>query len=412
MSFFRSFTRKKENPAANNNDTVEIAAVAAAAPAAHSEEPPVAAEEPTIPPVHIELPDDYDLEGMLRRLVQENGSDLHLAVGMPPIFRIHGDLHVSQAPVLTEERARALLFPLVDEARVADFENCGNLDFAYEVPGLARFRGNYFKQHWGMAAVFRVIPSKIPSIDELHLPSVVKDIAMIKNGIVLVTGPTGSGKSTTLASMIDYVNHHRQAHIITIEDPIEFTHASDLCLIDHREVGTSAHSFADAIRASLREDPDVVLVGEMRDLDTIYNAIKAAETGALVFATLHTNSAAKTIDRIIDVFPAKQQETIRAMLSESFKAVISQQLLKKEGGGRVAVHEILVAETGFSNIIREGKTSQINNYIQTGKEFGMQSMDVGLMKLYTENKISKATVREFCIDPNYFRLAGVDLNEV
>lgn len=407
MSFFKSFTRKKENPVKNVEDTVEVAAVASD-PDAYV---PVS-EPPLQDHIRIELADDYDLEGLLRRLVQEDGSDLHLAVGMPPIFRIHGDLYVSQAPVLTEEKARELLFPLVDETKIADYEKCGNLDFAYEIPGLARFRANYFRQNWGMAAVFRVIPSRIPSIDELHLPPVIKDIAMMKNGIVLVTGPTGSGKSTTLASMIDYVNHHRRAHIITIEDPIEFTHTSDLCLIDHREVGTSAHSFADAIRASLREDPDIILVGEMRDLDTIYNAIKAAETGALVFATLHTNSASKTIDRIIDVFPAKQQEGIRAMLSESFKAVIAQQLLKKEGGGRVAVHEILVAEAGFSNLIREGKTSQINNYIQTGKEFGMQSMDVGLMQLYRENKISKATVRDFCIDPNYFRLAGVDLSEV
>ncbi len=405
MSFFKSFTRKKENSVSG--------APAAEESAAPAEEPAyVETEAFDEPAVNIELEDDYDLNGLLQRLVSEEGSDLHLAVGMPPIFRVHGDLFKAKAPIITEERAQAMLYPLLDEDRIADFEKCGNLDFAYEVENLARFRGNYFKQNWGMAAVFRVIPSKIPSIDELHLPSVIKDIAMMKNGIVLVTGPTGSGKSTTLASMIDYVNHHRRAHIITIEDPIEFTHVSDLCLIDHREVGTSAQTFADAIRASLREDPDIILVGEMRDLDTIYNAIKAAETGALVFATLHTNSAAKTIDRIIDVFPAKQQESVRAMLSESFKAVISQQLLKKEGGGRVAVHEILVAEAGFSNIIREGKTSQINNYIQTGKEFGMQSMDVGLMKLFNEKKISKATIREFCIDPNFFRLAGVDLSEV
>ncbi|MBQ7568681.1 type IV pilus twitching motility protein PilT [bacterium] len=418
MSFFSKFTRRTEEPSRTEPEAeaAEAAAESAAVEeplSAEAEEEEVSAEPAPPPPpeVVIELEDNYDLDVLLRRLVSEGGSDLHLSVGMPPIFRIHGELIVSHAAPLTEERAHAILYPTVDEYRVAEFENCGNLDFAYEISGVARFRGNFFKQNRGMAAVFRVIPSKIPSLDEMHLPAVLKEIAMIKHGIVLVTGPTGSGKSTTLAAMIDYVNHNRQAHIITIEDPIEFTHTSDKCLIDHREVGANAHSFADAIRASLREDPDILLVGEMRDLDTIYNAIKAAETGALVFATLHTNSAAKTIDRIIDVFPAKQQATIRAMLSESFKAVVSQLLLKKQGGGRVAVHEILIAEAGFSNIIREGKTSQINNYIQTGKEFGMQSMDAGLLKLFKEKKISKNTVREFCHDPNFFRLAGVNLAE-
>ena len=429
MSFFSKLTRKKNNQSeaeVTENFAEPVAMVAPEAPSAapaptemvteaeavEPEPEPAPAPEPPPPPLEIFLEEGYDLDTLLRRLVAEHGSDLHLSVGMPPIFRIHGDLNVARCAPLTQERAQAILYPVVTPDKVELFESCGNLDFAHEIPGVARFRGNFFKQYRGMAAVFREIPSKIPTIEEMHLPPVLKQIAMIKSGIVCVTGPTGSGKSTTLAAMINYVNENRNAHVITIEDPIEFYHPSKQCLMDHREVGTHAISFSDGIRASLREDPDIVLVGEMRDMDTIYNAIKAAETGALVFATLHTNSASKTIDRMIDVFPAKQQESIRAMLSESFKAVVAQLLLKKANGkGRVAVHEILIAEAGFSNLIREGKTSQINNYIQTGKEYGMQSMDAGLLKLYKEKQITKDTVREMCHDPNFFRLAGVDLSE-
>lgn len=357
----------------------------------------------------IEVPSDYNQDDLLRILVANKGSDLHLSVGEVPIFRINGDLHRSTCPILTNEKAKELLAPLVSIDRWEAFEKCGNLDFAYEIPGVARFRGNFFKQKCGLAAVFREIPSRIPTIDEMHLPEVLKKIAMFKKGIVLVTGPTGSGKSTTMAAMLDYVNKNRGAHIITIEDPVEFTHKNQQCIIDHREVGSHANTFAEALRASLREDPDIVLVGEMRDLETIYNAIKAAETGALVFGTLHTNSAAKTIDRIIDVFPAKQQDTIRAMLSESIKAVVAQLLLKKIGGGRVAVHEILISQAGFSNIIREGKTSQINNYIQTGKDAGMQTMDSALVKLLEDGLIDKDTAREVCHDPVTLRSYGFDL---
>ncbi|MGM9992497.1 MAG: type IV pilus twitching motility protein PilT [Candidatus Bruticola sp.] len=359
----------------------------------------------------VEVPENYTQDDLLRILVENKGSDLHLSVGEVPMFRISGDLHRSSCAVLTNEKARELLYPLISGDRVEAFEKCGNLDFAYEIPNLARFRGNLFKQRNGLAAVFREIPSRIPSIDEMHLPEVLKQIAMFKKGIVLVTGPTGSGKSTTMAAMLDYVNKNRNAHIITIEDPIEFSHINQNCIIDHREVGTHANTFAEALRASLREDPDIVLVGEMRDLDTIYNAIKAAETGALVFGTLHTNSAAKTIDRIIDVFPAKQQDTIRAMLSESLKAVVAQLLLKKKGGGRVAVHEILISQSGFSNLIREGKTSQINNYIQTGKDVGMQTMDAALIKLLKEGIIDKAVAKEVCHDPSTFRSHGFDLSK-
>lgn len=362
-------------------------------------------------PAPIEVPAEYTQDDLLRTLVANKGSDLHMSVGDVPLFRIHGSLHRASCPVLTQEKAERLLYPLVDEERIEHFEECGNLDFAYEIPGTARFRGNYFKQKNGMAAVFREIPDRIPTIDEMHLPEILKKIAMFKHGIVVVTGPTGSGKSTTLAAMLDYVNKNRAAHVITIEDPVEFTHVNDKCIIDHREVGSQANSFSDALRASLREDPDIVLVGEMRDLDTIYNAIKAAETGALVFATLHTNSAAKTIDRMIDVFPPKQQEAVRAMLSESMKAIVAQLLLKKKGGeGRVAVHEILIADSGFSNLIREGKTSQINNYIQTGKDIGMQTMDGSLLNLLREGKIDIPTAREVCHDPNSFKNYGYDLS--
>lgn len=421
MSFFRKLSEKftAQPEASVPEPAPEVTPAPVAAPVEEEEEVetfilPVAkpAPEPVPEPeVVIELPEDYDLDYLLKTLVNEHGSDLHLSVGVPPVFRVHGDLVSAKCSPLTQEKAIAILYPIIDEKKQAHYEECGNLDFAYEIPGLARFRGNYLKQNRGFAAVFREIPSKIPTIDEMHLPPILKDIAMIKSGIVVVTGPTGSGKSTTLAAMINYVNEHRNAHVITIEDPIEFYHPSKNCVMDHREIGTHATSFADALRSSLREDPDIVLVGEMRDLDTIYNAIKAAETGALVFATLHTNSAAKTIDRIIDVFPAKQQETIRAMLSESFKAVVAQLLLKKKGGhGRVAVHEILIAEAGFSNLIREGKTSQINNYIQTGKEFGMQTMDAGLLKLFKDGVIDKATIKDVCHDPSVFRKHGIVLD--
>ena len=428
MAFFSSLTKRfsssasREEPApAPEEKTISATAPApaSAAPAAGVYETPTVAamseateEEAEVEDLPlIEVPENYTQDDLLRILVANKGSDLHLSVGEVPMFRISGDLHRSTCTALTNEKAKELFVPLVSSERWEAFEKCGNLDFAYEIPEVARFRGNFFKQKNGLAAVFREIPSRIPTIDEMHLPEVLKKIAMSKKGIVLVTGPTGSGKSTTMAAMLDYVNKNRGAHIITIEDPIEFTHKNQNCIIDHREVGTHANTFAEALRASLREDPDIVLVGEMRDLDTIYNAIKAAETGALVFGTLHTNSAAKTIDRIIDVFPAKQQDTIRAMLSESIKAIVAQLLLKKVGGGRVAVHEILISQAGFSNIIREGKTSQINNYIQTGKDIGMQTMDSALLKLLKDKVIDVATAKEVCHDPSTFRSHGFDLSK-
>ena len=357
------------------------------------------------------LPENYTLQDMLELMVDSEGSDLHLSVGNPPALRVHGKMIFAEAPVFDQARAEALLLPLISKEKAALFQQCGHLDFSHEIANLARFRGNLFRQNRGMAAVFRVIPRNIPTIDQLKLPSVIRSLCMEHQGLILVTGPTGSGKSTTLASMINFINMTRQAHIITIEDPIEFFHRSQKSLIDHREVGEHVLSFADGLRASLREDPDIILVGEMRDLETIYNAIKAAETGHLVFATLHTNSAAKTVDRIIDVFPGKQQPQIRAMLSESLKAVIAQQLLRTIGGaGRVAAHEILISRSGFPALVREAKTSQINNYIMTNREEGMQSMDACLVELLKQKRISLDTARDIMTDPLFFKNQGFPID--
>ena len=356
------------------------------------------------------LPSNYSLQDMLELMVDSEGSDLHLSVGNPPALRVHGRLVFTQAPVFDQARAEALLLPLVSKEKVTQYQQTGHLDFSYEIPNLARFRGNLFRQMRGMAAVFRVIPKVIPTMEQLKLPAVIRTLCQEHQGLILVTGPTGSGKSTTLASMINFINATRKAHI-TIEDPIEFFHRSQKSLVDHREVGEHVVSFADGLRASLREDPDIVLVGEMRDLETIYNAIKAAETGHLVFATLHTNSAAKTVDRIIDVFPGKQQPQIRAMLSESLKAVIAQQLLRTIGGaGRVAAHEILISRSGFPALVREGKTSQINNYIMTNREQGMQSMDACLVDLLRQKRISLDTAKDLMTDPLFFKNQGFPID--
>lgn len=364
---------------------------------------------PPPPEVHIALPQTFTVDQLLRLLVEKGGSDLHLSVGAPPTFRVHGTLHFSHADALSEELARAILIPMIPKGDLENFNRSGNYDFAYEIASVARFRGNIFRQNHGMAAVFRVIPSHVKTIEELHLPGIVKRIALTPSGLVVVTGPTGSGKSTTLAAMINHINQNKQGHIITIEDPIEFVHPCQQCIIDHREVGYHATSFADALRASLREDPDIVLVGEMRDKETIYNAVKAAETGALVFGTLHTNSASKTVERIIDVFPPQQQPQIRAMLAESLRAVVAQLLLPSMTGGRVAVHEILIAEAGFSNIIREGKVSQVANYISMGQKSGMQTIDMGLLDLLKRQLIHPVTAADFCIDPTFFRPHGYNL---
>ena len=358
----------------------------------------------------ITLPADYQLNDMLERMFDLEGSDLHLSVGAPPVMRVHGDLIYTEAPILTQEKSEKMLLGLLSPEKLAAYEQSGNIDFSYEIANVSRFRVNFFKQMRGMASVFRVIPKTIPTMEQLKVPPVLKSLCDTHQGLILVTGPTGSGKSTTLASMINYINVTYPAHIITVEDPIEFFHTSKKAMLSHREIGEHAVSFADGLRAAMREDPDIILVGEMRDLDTIYNAIKAAETGCLVFATLHTNSAAKTIDRMIDVFPGKQQSQIRAMLSESLKAVIAQLLLKKlGGGGRVAVHEILISGPGFPAMVRESKTSQISNYIMTNRDLGMQSMDACLVEQLRQKKISIDSAREVMTDPIFFKNQGFDM---
>lgn len=321
------------------------------------------------------------IDQFLKLLVQSGGSDLHLTTGAPPIMRVHGHMQRVKFRDLSPKDMETLLFEIMEESWRMRFLEHQDFDFAYEIEGLARFRVNIFWQRKGLGAVFRTIPSKILSADDLKLPEAVRRFCMLTKGLVLVTGPTGSGKSTTLAAMVDLINDTRADHILTIEDPIEFTHANKKCLVNQREIGTNTKSFANALRAALREDPDVVLVGEMRDRETIELGITAAETGHLVFGTLHTNSAPKTVDRIIDVFPADQQDQVRAMLAESLKGVVSQVLLRrKDGKGRVAAMEIMVGTPAISNLIRENKIHQIPSLIQTGKKDGMQLLDQHILE--------------------------------
>jgi twitching motility protein PilT len=320
------------------------------------------------------------IDQFLRLMVERQGSDLHLAVGAPPIIRQHGELERVKFRDLTQPDMQMLMFEITTPEQKAEFEATHDLDFAYEIPDVARFRINMFRQRKGIGAVMRTIPSTVLSADDLDLPEAVRRFCKLTKGLVLVTGPTGSGKSTTLAAMIDLINSTRPDHILTIEDPVEFVHQNKKALVNQREVGTHTQSFATALRAALREDPDIILVGEMRDLETIELGISAAETGHLVFGTLHTNSAAKTVDRIINVFPADQQEQIRTMLGESLRGVVAQQLMRtRDGKGRVAALEIMVGTPALSNIIREGKTHQIPSLIQTGKKEGMQMMDQAIL---------------------------------
>ncbi len=321
------------------------------------------------------------IDQFLKVLVQSGGSDLHLTTGSPPVMRVHGHMQRVKFRELTPKDMETLVYEIMEEEWRMRFLDLMDFDFAYEIEGLARFRVNVFWQRKGLGAVFRTIPSKILTADDLGLPDAVRKMCMLTKGLVLVTGPTGSGKSTTLAAMVDLINETRQDHILTIEDPIEFTHPNKKCLVNQREIGTNTRSFASALRAALREDPDVILVGEMRDRETIELGITAAETGHLVFGTLHTNSAPKTVDRIIDVFPADQQDQIRAMLAESLKGVISQVLLRrKDGKGRVAAQEIMVGTSAISNLIRENKIHQIPSIIQTGKKDGMQLLDQHILE--------------------------------
>lgn len=329
------------------------------------------------------------IDAFFKYMMENDASDLHLSAGCKPKIRKHGELEEIKYHELTNDILEVLLFEIISDGQREKFLQKKDLDFAYEIPNIARFRANYFYHKRGLGAVFRIIPSKILSVEELNLPETVLKFTRLSRGLVLVTGPTGSGKSTTLAAMIDYININRKEHILTIEDPVEFVHRNKNCLVNQREVLTHTGSFSMALRAALREDPDVILVGEMRDLETIELAITAAETGHLVFGTLHTNSAAKTVDRIIDAFPSDRQAQIRTMLSESLKGVISQQLLKRaDKPGRVASVEILYVNSAVANLIREGKTFQIPSVIQTGKGDGMQLMDQSIMDYLMKKVIS------------------------
>ncbi|MBT3013303.1 MAG: type IV pilus twitching motility protein PilT [Candidatus Thiodiazotropha endolucinida] len=330
-----------------------------------------------------------DIAELLAFSVKHNASDLHISAGLPPMIRVDGDIRRINVPALEHKVVHALVYDIMNDKQRKDFEEFLENDFSFEIPGLARFRVNAFNQARGASAVFRTIPSKVLTLEELGCPQTFKDIVDVPRGLVLVTGPTGSGKSTTLAAMMDYKNDNDYSHILTIEDPIEFVHSSKKCLINQREVHRDTLGFSEALRSALREDPDIILVGELRDLETIRLALTAAETGHLVFGTLHTSSAAKTIDRIIDVFPAGEKSMVRSMLSESLRSVIAQTLLKKIGGGRIAAWEIMIGTPAIRNLIREDKVAQMYSAIQTGQAAGMQTMDQALKELVQRGVVSR-----------------------
>lgn len=335
-----------------------------------------------------------DITELLAFSVKNKASDLHLSAGLPPMIRVHGDVRRINLPAMEHKDVHGMVYDIMNDGQRKVYEETLECDFSFEIPNLARFRVNAFNQHRGAGAVFRTIPTKVLTLEELNCPKIFKEISEYPRGIVLCTGPTGSGKSTTLAAMVNHVNENDYGHILTVEDPIEFVHESKKCLINQREVGPHTLSFSNALRAALREDPDVILVGEMRDLETIRLALSAAETGHLVFGTLHTSSAAKTVDRIVDVFPAAEKEMVRSMLSESLRAVISQTLLKtKDGSGRVAAHEIMIGTPAIRNLIRENKVAQMYSAIQTGQNFGMQTLDQNLVDLVRRNVVSSAEAR-------------------
>lgn len=343
------------------------------------------------------------IDAFFKLMKEQGASDLHMSVGSQPLLRLRGELTKINFRELTQEDMQSFIHEIMTEERKEEFDKTHDIDFAYEVPGLARFRANIMEQRKGMAAVFRIIPTKILTCEDLGLPEAVKRFAALKKGLVLVTGATGSGKSTTLAAIIDHVNETRHDHILTVEDPLEFVHPNKNCLVNQREVGAHTASFARALKAALREDPDIILIGEMRDLETISLAITAAETGHLVFGTLHTSSAAKTVDRIIDAFPTNQQEQIRTMLGESLRGVVAQQLLRTaDGKGRCAALEILVGTSALANLIREGKTFQIQSVIQTGKREGMQTMDQAIMDFLKVKKITPQEAFNYAVDKKLF----------
>ena len=344
-----------------------------------------------------------DITQLLAFSVKNKASDLHLSSGLPPMIRVHGDVRRINIDPLTHKQVHAMVYDIMNDVQRKQYEDTLECDFSFEVQGLARFRVNAFHQQRGASAVFRTIPSKIQTLQQLNCPGVFGELALKPRGLVLVTGPTGSGKSTTLAAMVDHLNESEYGHILTLEDPIEFVHDSKKCLVNQREVGPHTLSFANALRAALREDPDCILVGELRDLETIRLALTAAETGHLVFGTLHTSSAAKTIDRVVDVFPAAEKDMVRAMLSESLVAVISQTLCKnKDGSGRVAAYEIMIGTAAIRNLIRENKLAQIYSSIQTGQSMGMQTLDQCLADLVRRNLISASEARTRAKFPENF----------
>jgi len=343
-----------------------------------------------------------DIAELLAFAYKQGASDLHLSSGLPPLIRIDGDIKRINVDPLDDRTVHNMVYDIMTDKQRKSFEEFLETDFSFELPNVARFRVNAFNQDRGPAAVFRTIPSKVLTLEQLNAPAVFKNICDQPRGLVLVTGPTGSGKSTTLAAMVNYINETRYEHVLTIEDPIEFVHTSKNCLINQREVGRDTLEFSNALRSSLREDPDTILVGEMRDLETIRLALTAAETGHLVFATLHTSSAAKTIDRVVDVFPAEEKEMVRAMLSESLRAVIAQALLKKVGGGRVAAHEIMIATPAIRNLIRENKIAQMYSSIQTSQSIGMQTLDQCLMEMVRMRLITVDEARKYAVSKEQF----------
>ena len=343
-----------------------------------------------------------DITELLAFSAKQGASDLHLSAGLPPMIRVDGDVRRINLPALDHKQVHALIYDIMNDKQRKDFEEFLETDFSFEVPGVARFRVNAFNQNRGSGAVFRTIPSKVLSMEDLGMGEIFRKISDVPRGLVLVTGPTGSGKSTTLAAMLDYINSNKYHHILTVEDPIEFVHESKKCLINQREVHRDTLGFSEALRSALREDPDIILVGEMRDLETIRLALTAAETGHLVFGTLHTTSAAKTIDRVVDVFPAEEKSMVRSMLSESLQSVISQTLLKKIGGGRVAAHEIMIGTPAIRNLIREDKVPQMYSAIQTGGSLGMQTLDSCLKGLVAKGVVSREAAREKAKTPENF----------
>jgi len=346
---------------------------------------------------------DVDIAELLAFSIKNKASDLHLSAGLPPMIRVDGDVRRINMPALEHKQVHALVYDIMSDKQRRDYEEFLELDFSFELAGMARFRVNAFNQNRGAGAVFRTIPSEVLTLDDLGAPKIFKELIAQPVGLILVTGPTGSGKSTTLAAMVDHINKNEYGHILTIEDPIEFVHTANKCLVNQREVHRDTHGFNEALRSALREDPDYVLVGELRDLETIRLALTAAETGHLVFGTLHTSSAAKTVDRIIDVFPAGEKPMVRSMLSESLRAVVSQSLLKKVGGGRIAAHEIMVGIPAIRNLIREDKVAQMYSTIQTGSAFGMQTLDQCLLDMVKRGQVTRQEASTYAKNKDVFK---------